>query len=58
MDSLTEEQIRLTIYGVVIVALAIFAKYMEFRQVKKQVKPRKRHKVGYQLRKKINLPSN
>ncbi len=58
MGSLTEEQIRLTIYGVVIVALAIFAKYMEFRQVKKQVKPRKRHKVGYQLRKKINLPSN
>ncbi len=58
MDSLTEEQIRLIIYGVVIVALAIFAKYMEFRQVKKQVKPRKRHKVGYQLRKKINLPSN
>jgi hypothetical protein len=63
MDLLTEEQIRLTIYGVVIVALAIFAlaifaKYMEFRQGKKQVKPRKRHKVGYQLRKKINLPSN
>jgi uncharacterized membrane protein len=58
MGSLTEEQIRLTIYGVVIVALAIFAKYMEFRQSKKQVKPRKRHKVGYQLRKKINLPSN
>ncbi len=48
MGSLTEEQIRLTIYGVVIVALAIFAKYMEFRQGKKEVKPRKRHKVGYQ----------
>jgi hypothetical protein len=35
MDSLTEEQIRLTVYDVVIAALAIFAKYMEFRQGKK-----------------------
>jgi uncharacterized membrane protein len=58
MDLLTEDQIRLTVYGVVIVALAIFAKYMEFRQGKKQVRPRKRQKVGYQLRKKINIPSN
>ena len=58
MDLLTEEQFRLTVYGVVIVALAIFAKYMEFRQSKKQVRPRKRQKVGYQLRKKLNSPSN
>jgi uncharacterized membrane protein len=58
MDLLTEEQFRLTVYGVVIVALAIFAKYMEFGQGKKQVRPRKRQKVGYQLRKKINIPSN
>jgi uncharacterized membrane protein len=58
MDLLTEEQFRLTVYGVVIVALAIFAKYMEFRQGKKQARPRKRQKVAYQLRKKINIPSN
>jgi uncharacterized membrane protein len=44
--------------GVVIVALDIFAKYMEFRQGKKQVRPHKRQKVGYQLRKKLNIPSN
>jgi hypothetical protein len=58
MDLLTEDQMRLTVYGVVIVALAIFAKYMEFRQVTKQARPRKRQKVGYQLRKKLNSPSN
>jgi uncharacterized membrane protein len=58
MDLLTEDQIRLTVYGVVIVALAIFAKYMEFRQGKKQVRPRQRQKVGYHLRKKINISSN
>jgi hypothetical protein len=40
MDLLTEDQMRLTVYGVVIVALAIFAKYMEFRQGKKQARPR------------------
>jgi hypothetical protein len=40
MDSLTEDQIRLTVWGVFIVALAIFDKYMEFRQGKKQVRPR------------------
>jgi hypothetical protein len=40
MDLLTEDQMRLTVYGVVIVALAIFAKYMEFRQVTKQARPR------------------